>query len=132
MPFPFITRSHHEEVVALLKERLASLEQEHRKLLDHYAVLSHNRAIFEPAAKTPESAVDTPTIAPAEQDPHMRDIREAMKAGHRSPTAIANYISAKKQREYDAKAQQPTFAPVDDIVADFDKCVDEAAAKEQA
>jgi hypothetical protein len=115
--WPFVSRAHHEDVKALLEHRIADLTRENEQLradlhksLDHYAVLSHGRAMFDPSmTPQPEPKPETPEEQ-AEQSQASADIAAAKRAGLRTRAQIAEYISRLNEQRHLEKLQNPDFA----------------------
>ncbi|HEV7522999.1 MAG TPA: hypothetical protein VGP89_17995 [Candidatus Angelobacter sp.] len=91
--FPFVTRSHHEDMVAELRSQLAAKESERQKFIDILAQMGWGVKVFgsddQPEIEeTPEQAqASTPTVPLS----RMR------------PSQAARVISHQKQRDYDEK-----------------------------
>jgi len=103
MPFPFVTRSHHDDMISELRRQLAAKESERQKYIDILAQMGWGVKVFgagdqpeieeTPAAKTSSS---TPTVPLA----RMR------------PTQAARVISGRLQREYDEQLKNNRRAEV--------------------
>lgn len=94
MRFPFVTRSHHEDMIRELRSQLAAKESERQKYIDILAQMGWGVKVFgsddQPEIEeTPEptSSGSTPTVPLA----RMR------------PTQAARVISSRLQREYEDK-----------------------------
>jgi hypothetical protein len=94
MPFPFVTRSHHEEMVAELRGQLAAKESERQKFIDILAQMGWGVKVFG-ADETPEIE-ETPAPKQSSNTP-------TVPLARMRPTHAARVISGKLQREYDDK-----------------------------
>lgn len=66
MKLPFVTRSHHDEVVALLTARLGELEQERRLYLDRLATAGLGGPFFAPSLE-PKNEPAEPAASPSDE-----------------------------------------------------------------
>ena len=96
MAFPFITRSHHEDVVGRLEKQLADVQAERKAYLDTLAQLGFGVKFFAKdeapeAQPEPETSKQPTTASPTVPLSRLR------------PSAIMRSMDAKKQREYEHK-----------------------------
>jgi hypothetical protein len=97
MPFPFVTRSHHEDMIAELRSQLSQKESERQKFIDILAQMGWGVKVFgtddEPQIEeTPE------TVAPATSTP-------TVPLSRMRPSQAARVKSAEMQRRYDEKTR---------------------------
>lgn len=104
MKFPFVTRSHHDEVVSLLRAQLAQAEQERRVYLDRLATAGLGGAFFAAAASTPAAEPEQESEPAAELTPEDR-----IRAFRRRPSHMSAYVtrqlSKQRTRELDDAAR---------------------------
>jgi hypothetical protein len=103
MKFPFVTRSHHDEVVELLRAQLERTELERRSYLDRLALAGLGGAFFSVAA-TP-AAIEDNTPAP-ELTPE-----ERLRAYRRRPSHMASFVTRQFRRNLERQAADEARAP---------------------
>jgi hypothetical protein len=119
MKFPFVTRSHHDEVVELLRAQLERTELERRSYLDRLATAGLGGAFFS-ASATPAAAEDN-TPAPELTD------EERIHAYRRRPSHMAAFVTRQFRKKLERQAADDARAP--HIRKDVD---DELDAAEEA
>jgi hypothetical protein len=92
MKLPFVTRAHHEEVVALLQSRIAEIEQERRVYLDRLATAGLGGPLFVVPAP-----VEQQPLAEAEP-PQEVDDAEFLRALRTRPSDMAAAITRRFRR----------------------------------
>lgn len=104
MKFPFVTRSHHDEVVELLRAQLDRVEMERRSYLDRLAAVGLGGAFFNgPAAVTAvteESTGDTELTA-----------EERLRAYRRRPNKMATFVTRQFRKNLERQAADDARAP---------------------
>lgn len=95
MPFPFVTRSHHEEMVAELRSQIAEKESERQKYIDILAQMGWGVKVF--------GADDEPQIEETPEQPKTVSTTPTVPLSRLRPSQAARVITAQKQREYDEK-----------------------------
>src|SRR6185312_7372858 len=98
MRFPFITRSHHEDVVQRLEKQLADVQAERKAYLDTLAQMGFGVKFFATEDK-PEVEIDDEPEQKTATSPTVPITRMR-------PSAIMRSMDAKKQREYETKLGQ--------------------------
>lgn len=93
MRFPFVTRAHHEEVVALLRDRLAEIELERRAYLDRLASVGLGGPLF--SVPPPEPEVSAPQAAEA---PEAIDEDYLIRAYRTRPSHMAAAVTRMLRR----------------------------------
>lgn len=104
MKFPFVTRSHHEEVVELLRAQLERTELERRSYLDRLATAGLGGAFFA-----------TPAVAAAAEDsstpePEM-SVEEQIRAYRRRPSRMATFVTRQFRKNFEREAANEARAP---------------------
>jgi hypothetical protein len=109
MRFPFVTLSHHEEMVSELRGQIAEKESERQKYLDILAQMGWGVKIFgtedQPETEETPEAAQTSSSTPTVPLSRMR------------PSQAARVITAQKQRQYDEKIKTVRKTAVLDSVA---------------
>lgn len=110
MRFPFVTLSHHEEMVSELRGQIAEKESERQKYLDLLAQMGWGVKIF--GADDQPEAEEIP-----EETQHQASSTPTVPLSRMRPSQAARVITARKQREYDEKINTVRRAAVLDGVA---------------
>jgi hypothetical protein len=104
MNFPFVTRSHHEEVVELLRAQMDRVEMERRFYLDRLATVGLGGAFFNAPATatvaTEESTADTELTA-----------EERLRAFRRRPSKMASFVTRQFRKNLERQAADEGRAP---------------------
>lgn len=103
MPFPFVTLSHHTEMVAELRSQIAEKESERQKYIDILAQMGWGVKVFG-VDEEPEIE-ETPAPAQTSSTP-------TVPLSRMRPSQAARVITAQKQREYDEKLKTHRRAEV--------------------
>jgi hypothetical protein len=97
MKLPWISRSSHAEMMALVDARIAELTLERRVLLDRLATLGLGGPLFNTAPATEEPSAEIETEA---------DELEKLMNLRRRPSKLADALTRKAHRDYH-RAQSP-------------------------
>jgi hypothetical protein len=125
MKFPFVTRSHHEEVVELLRAQLERTELERRSYLDRLAAAGLGGAFFAtPAAAASVAEDSTP-------EPEMT-VGERMRAFRRRPSRMATFVSHEFRKNLEREAANEARAPHIRTEVDDELDAAEAAGRRQS
>jgi hypothetical protein len=108
MPFPFVTRSHHEDMISELRSQLAAKESERQKYIDILAQMGWGVKVF--GADDQPEIEETPAATTSSSTP-------TVPLARMRPTQAARVISGKLQREYDDKIRSDRKAAILDGVA---------------
>lgn len=127
MKSPWVSRSHHEEVCALLRGQLADCESERRACLNRLAVLGMGAELF-PVAKTaadPEASTETEDIEMVSEDELL--YRALSHRPGRLASAITNRLKTRRARGGDNSHGQMVAR-----IPDVGKMLDEVEAAGRA
>lgn len=94
MKFPFVTRSHHDEVVSLLRAQIDRVEAERQLYLDRLATAGLGGAFFH----TPVAAPAAPEESTAETE---LTEEERIRAYRRRPSHLATLVSRKMRKNFE-------------------------------
>jgi hypothetical protein len=94
MPFPFVTRSHHEDMLSELRRQLAQKESERQKYIDILAQMGWGVKVF--------GADDQPEIEET-PEPKQSSNTPTVPLARMRPTQAARVISGQLQRKYEDK-----------------------------
>ncbi|HEV2275618.1 MAG TPA: hypothetical protein VGR96_15710 [Acidobacteriaceae bacterium] len=107
MRFPWISRTSHEEMTALLIEGMHELKEERRVLLDRLALLGLGGALY-PTAKMTEPELEE--AGPEEAaDPGQEALEQLLRLRNR-PTKLADALTRQAYRERGKRAGGPKVA----------------------
>jgi hypothetical protein len=95
MRMPWISRSLHEEMMALVTTQVNELMSERRVLLDRLATLGLGGPLF----SSPSSDAFSESAAEEEMDPEAEEIEKLMKS-RRRPSKLADALTRKAYRDY--------------------------------
>jgi hypothetical protein len=95
MRLPWISRSLHEEMMALVTTQVRELAQERRVLLDRLATLGLGGPLF----NSPPSADSSESTTEETPDPEAEEIEKLMKS-RRRPSKLADALTRKAYRDY--------------------------------
>jgi hypothetical protein len=134
MRFPFVTRSHHEEVVTMLRETLAAREKELHRLKDLIFQREFGVQLYDslPADAPVQTAAEPePEPEPARDLEQERDARELTALARTRPSQLGPAMERKMRRDVMrmAQAAHPTHTvPGSPATAVFSKARKEALA----
>ncbi|MFL6427893.1 MAG: hypothetical protein ACJ71S_06585 [Acidobacteriaceae bacterium] len=104
MKFPIVTRSHHDEVVSLLRAQLERVDLERRAYLDRLATAGLGGAFFSvPAAGAAQEEENTP-------EPEMT-VEERIRAFRRRPSRMASFVTREFRKNLERQAAEDGRAP---------------------
>ena len=129
MKLPWISRSSHEEMIALVISQLGELKAERQILLDRLATLGLGGPLFS-SPSWPDSSEST---AEEPIDPEADEIEKLMSSWRRRPSKLADALTRKAQRDYNRVQAGPSvkwIPKVEAVTAALDEA--EALGKKQA
>ena len=127
MKLPWISRSSHEEMIALVISQLGELKAERQILLDRLATLGLGGPLFS-SPSWPDSSEST-----AEEPIDPDEIEKLMSSWRRRPSKLADALTRKAQRDYNRVQVGPSvkwIPKVEAVTAALDEA--EALGKKQA
>src|ERR1700733_15739964 len=93
MRLPWISRSSHQEMIALVTTQVGELTQERKVLLDRLATLGLGGPLFSSASSDDSSETTDPV------DPEVEEMESLMKS-RRRPSKLADALTRKAYRDY--------------------------------
>src|SRR4051812_40253290 len=125
--WPWISRTHHEEVVALLAKQVEVAEADRRKLLDYIQKLSIGEPIYEKPAPPETKEITAVDLLPkTEEQKRVDEVREAMIAtGSRSVSVLTRYIERKREANFRQRVE--TAAGPEAVALAIDNAIREGA-----
>lgn len=109
MMLPWVARSAHRELMALLREEIGELKAERRLLLDRLAVLGLGGALY--AAESSETAETAATQeADAEVVSETQDFAEELLRLRRRPAKLADALTRNMRRTQSHQHPGPRIA----------------------
>jgi len=129
LKLPWISRSSHEEMIALVISQLGELKAERQILLDRLATLGLGGPLFS-SPSWPDSSEST---AEEPIDPEADEIEKLMSSWRRRPSKLADALTRKAQRDYNRVQAGPSvkwIPKVEAVTAALDEA--EALGKKQA
>jgi len=127
LKLPWISRSSHEEMIALVISQLGELKAERQILLDRLATLGLGGPLFS-SPSWPDSSEST-----AEEPIDPDEIEKLMSSWRRRPSKLADALTRKAQRDYNRVQAGPSvkwIPKVEAVTAALDEA--EALGKKQA
>jgi hypothetical protein len=127
MKLPWISRSSHEEMMALVTTQVDELIGERKVLLDRLATLGLGGPLFNSPSWPDSSGDETEPV-----DPDAEEIEKLMNL-RRRPSKLADALTRKAYRDYNKVQAGPTvkwIAKADTMTQAFDEA--EASGKKQA
>jgi hypothetical protein len=127
MRLPWISRSSHEAMMALVTTQVDELTRERRVLLDRLATLGLGGPLFN-SPSWPDSSGSEPEAI----DPDAEEMEKLMNL-RRRPSKLAEALTRKAYRDYNKVQAGPSvkwIAKADTITAALDEA--EASGKKQA
>jgi hypothetical protein len=124
MKLPWISRSAHDALVALLSAEVRELKDERRLLLDRLAVFGLGGPIFQIFAQEGTADPEVPKLA----DPAGEMLEELMRL-RRRPSKLADALTRNAFREYSKRGAGPRVAWVPAATEKVNAALD--AAEEQ-
>jgi hypothetical protein len=109
-----VSRERYDEMKAMLEARLAAVEEDRRKILDHLQLQVVGEPIYAaPAPVKPRTLEPHEVINETQEQQRQNLVRRAMQAtGSKSARVIAAWITKHNESEY-RKLQEQPGAPED-------------------
>jgi hypothetical protein len=117
MRFPWVSRDRYDEMKAMLEQRIAAVEEDRRKILDHLQVQAVGEPIYAkptPVPAQPRSLEPHETIAETKEQQRVSLVRQAMRAtGSKSARVISEWITKHNEKAFHDLMEKPPAAPED-------------------